>query len=212
MRSSLMNRRILAKTMFDRVVSAIALIVLAPLMLAIAVWIKLASPGPILFRQVRIGKDARPFRLLKYRSMTPGADRLAGNVTPRDDPRVTRVGRALRRWYLDELPQLMNVLRGDMSLVGPRPETPEFVAELLPHELKLLEVRPGLVGASTLAFMHEADLLAEAEDPLTYYRTTLLHERVRCDLEYLSRQSLRTDIAVLIRQAVAILSPRTRTT
>ncbi len=107
-----MNRRILAKTMFDRVVSAIALIVLAPLMLAIAVWIKLASPGPILFRQVRIGKDARPFRLLKYRSMTPGADRLAGNVTPRDDPRVTRVGRALRRWYLDELPQLMNVLRG----------------------------------------------------------------------------------------------------
>jgi lipopolysaccharide/colanic/teichoic acid biosynthesis glycosyltransferase len=206
-----MNRRILAKTMFDRVVSAIALIVLAPLMLAIAVWIKLASPGPILFRQVRIGKDARPFTLLKYRSMTPGADRLADNVTPRDDPRVTRVGRALRRWYLDELPQLMNVLRGDMSLVGPRPETPEFVAELLPHELKLLEVRPGLVGASTLAFMHEADLLAEAEDPLTYYRTTLLHERVRCDLEYLSRQSLRTDIAVLIRQAVAILSPRTRT-
>jgi lipopolysaccharide/colanic/teichoic acid biosynthesis glycosyltransferase len=197
--------------MFDRVVSAIALIVLAPLMLAIAVWIKLASPGPILFRQVRIGKDARPFTLLKYRSMTPGADRLADNVTPRDDPRVTRVGRALRRWYLDELPQLMNVLRGDMSLVGPRPETPEFVAELLPHELKLLEVRPGLVGASTLAFMHEADLLAEAEDPLTYYRTTLLHERVRCDLEYLSRQSLRTDIAVLIRQAVAILSPRTRT-
>jgi lipopolysaccharide/colanic/teichoic acid biosynthesis glycosyltransferase len=206
-----MNRRILAKTMFDRVVSAIALIVLAPLMLAIAVWIKLASPGPILFRQVRIGKDARPFTLLKYRSMTPGADRLADNVTPRDDPRITRVGRALRRWYLDELPQLMNVLRGDMSLVGPRPETPEFVAELLPHELKLLEVRPGLVGASTLAFMHEADLLAEAEDPLTYYRTTLLHERVRCDLEYLSRQSLRTDIAVLIRQAVAILSPRTRT-
>jgi lipopolysaccharide/colanic/teichoic acid biosynthesis glycosyltransferase len=197
--------------MFDRVVSAIALIVLAPLMLAIAVWIKLASPGPILFRQVRIGKDARPFTLLKYRSMTPGADRLADNVTPRDDPRVTRVGRALRRWYLDELPQLINVLRGDMSLVGPRPETPEFVAELLPHELKLLEVRPGLVGASTLAFMHEADLLAEAEDPLTYYRTTLLHERVRCDLEYLSRQSLRTDIAVLIRQAVAILSPRTRT-
>jgi lipopolysaccharide/colanic/teichoic acid biosynthesis glycosyltransferase len=211
MRSSLMNRRILAKTMFDRVVSAIALIVLAPLMLAIAVWIKLASPGPILFRQVRIGKDARPFTLLKYRSMTPGADRLSDNVTPRDDPRITRVGRALRRWYLDELPQLMNVLRGDMSLVGPRPETPEFVAELLPHELKLLEVRPGLVGASTLAFMHEADLLAEAEDPLTYYRTTLLHERVRCDLEYLSRQSLRTDIAVLIRQAVAILSPRTRT-
>jgi lipopolysaccharide/colanic/teichoic acid biosynthesis glycosyltransferase len=211
MRSSLMNRRILAKTMFDRVVSAIALIVLAPLMLAIAVWIKLASPGPILFRQVRIGKDARPFTLLKYRSMTPGADRLSDNVTPRDDPRITRVGRALRRWYLDELPQLMNVLRGDMSLVGPRPETPEFVAELLPHELKLLEVRPGLVGASTLAFMHEADLLAEAEDPLTYYRTTLLHERVRCDLEYLSRQSLRTDVAVLIRQAVAILSPRTRT-
>jgi lipopolysaccharide/colanic/teichoic acid biosynthesis glycosyltransferase len=206
-----MNRRILAKAMFDRVVAAIALIVLAPLMVAIAVWIKLASPGPVLFRQVRIGKDARPFTLLKYRSMTPGADRLAGNVTPRDDPRVTPVGRALRHWYLDELPQLVNVLRGNMSLVGPRPETPEFVAELLPHERKLLEVKPGLVGASTLAFMHEADLLAESEDPLTYYRTTLLHERVRCDLEYMSRQSLLADIGVLIRQVVAICWQRTRT-
>lgn len=209
-----MNRRILAKTMFDRVVSAIALIVLAPLMLAIAAWIKLSSlssPGPVLFRQVRIGKDARPFTLLKYRSMAPGADRLAGNVTPRGDPRVTRVGRTLRRWYLDELPQLVNVLRGDMSLVGPRPETPEFVAELLPHERKVLEVKPGLVGASTLAFMHEADLLAESEDPATYYRTTLLHERVLCDLEYLSRQSLLTDIAVLVSQVVAIFWPRQRT-
>jgi lipopolysaccharide/colanic/teichoic acid biosynthesis glycosyltransferase len=160
---------------------------------------------------VRIGKDARPFTLLKFRSMVVAADQLAGNVTPRGDPRITPVGRVLRRWYLDEFPQLLNVLRGDMSLVGPRPETPEFVAELLPHELGLLAVRPGLVGASTLAFMDEADLLAESEDPVAYYRTTLLHLRARHDLEYLARQSLRADIAVLIRQVATIFRRRTTT-
>jgi lipopolysaccharide/colanic/teichoic acid biosynthesis glycosyltransferase len=199
-----MNTGGLAKVVFDRTVSTIALIVLAPLLLAIAVLIKAASPGPVLYRQVRIGKDARPFTLLKFRSMVVAADQLAGNVTPRGDPRITPVGRVLRRWYLDEFPQLVNVLRGDMSLVGPRPETPEFVAELLPHELGLLAVRPGLVGASTLAFMDEADLLAESEDPVTFYRTTLLHLRARHDLEYLARRSLCADIAVLIRQIATI--------
>jgi lipopolysaccharide/colanic/teichoic acid biosynthesis glycosyltransferase len=203
-----MNTGGLAKVVFDRTVSAIALIVLAPLLLTIAVLIKAASPGPVLYRQVRIGKDARPFTLLKFRSMVVAADQLAGNVTPRGDPRITPVGRVLRRWYLDEFPQLLNVLRGDMSLVGPRPETPEFVAELLPHELGLLAVRPGLVGASTLAFMDEADLLAESEDALTYYRTTLLHQRARHDLEYLARRSLGADIAVLIRQIAIIFRDR----
>ncbi|HZC51684.1 MAG TPA: sugar transferase [Mycobacterium sp.] len=198
----------LAKEAFDRVVSGIALILLAPFMAMIAIWIKATSPGPVLYRQVRIGKDGRPFALLKFRSMVPGADRIAANITPRGDPRVTPVGRVLRRWYLDELPQLLNVVRGDMSLVGPRPETAEFAAELLPHECTLLTVRPGLVGASTLAFMNEADLLAEANDPVTYYRTTLLHERAQRDLEYLKRRSLPSDIAILFRQLSAIFRQR----
>jgi lipopolysaccharide/colanic/teichoic acid biosynthesis glycosyltransferase len=202
-------RRHLAKSAFDRTVSAIALITLAPAMLVIALCIKATSRGPVLFRQLRIGKDAHPFTLLKFRSMSCTADPTAANVTPRGDPRITPVGRVLRRWYLDELPQLLNVLRGDMSLVGPRPETPEFVAELLPHERALLAVRPGLVGAATLAFMDEPDLLAAADDPVTYYRTTLLHERARCDLEYLSRATLSSDIAVLIRQLAAIFRQRT---
>jgi lipopolysaccharide/colanic/teichoic acid biosynthesis glycosyltransferase len=200
-----MNWGALAKAVFDRTVSAIALIILAPLLLVIAVSVKATSRGPVLYRQVRIGMDARPFTLLKFRSMVPGADQLAGNVTPRGDPRVTPVGRMLRRWYLDEFPQLVNVLRGDMSLVGPRPETPEFVAELLPDEVGVLDVKPGLVGASTLAFMDEADLLAESDDPLSYYRMTLLHLRARCDLEYLARRSFRADIAVLIKQIIAIV-------
>lgn len=199
-----MALRGLVKSVFDRTAAALALIVFLPLMLTIALWIKSTSPGPVLFRQMRVGRGSRPFTLLKFRSMTCTASRSAANITPRGDPRVTPVGRTLRRWYLDELPQLINVLRGDMSFVGPRPETPEFAAELRPDEQALFTVRPGLVGASTLAFMDEADLLAAAEDPVAYYRTTLLHLRAQCDLEYLARQSLGRDIGVLVRQVVAI--------
>ena len=203
-----MNAGGFAKVVFDRAVSAIALIVLIPVLLTIAIAVKATSPGPVLYRQVRVGRGDRPFTLLKFRSMVPAADQIAGNVTPRGDPRVTPVGRILREWYLDELPQLVNVLRGEMSLVGPRPETPEFVAELSPDERAVLDVTPGLVGPSTLAFMDEADLLAKSGDPLGYYRTTLVHMRARCDLEYLARRSLRTDIAILIRQLLAIVGPR----
>jgi lipopolysaccharide/colanic/teichoic acid biosynthesis glycosyltransferase len=138
--------------------------------------------------------------------MVDRAEQQAANVSPRDDPRVTRVGRVLRDWYLDELPQLVNVLRGDMSLVGPRPETPEYVALWSPEERRVLEVRPGLAGPSTLAFMHEADLLAHTDDPAAHYETAVLHERVRMDLAYLEKRSLGYDIRLLCRQALAIVS------
>jgi lipopolysaccharide/colanic/teichoic acid biosynthesis glycosyltransferase len=133
-----------------------------------------------------------------------GADRMSANVSPADDPRVTRLGRFLRRWYLDELPQLCNVLRGDMSLVGPRPETPEFVALLAPEERRVLTVRTGIAGPSTLAFMDEADTLASALDPVAYYRATMVHDRVRADLAYLNHRSLAYDVGLLVRQAAAI--------
>jgi lipopolysaccharide/colanic/teichoic acid biosynthesis glycosyltransferase len=137
--------------------------------------------------------------------MVVGADRGAPNVSAAGDPRVTRVGRFLRRWYLDEFPQLLNVIRGDMSLVGPRPETPEFVALFTPEESRVLTVRPGLAGPSTLAFMDEAELLAAAPDATSYYVTTLLHERVRADLTYLEHRSIHYDIRVLCTQVLAIL-------
>jgi lipopolysaccharide/colanic/teichoic acid biosynthesis glycosyltransferase len=117
---------------------------------------------------------------------------------------VTSIGRVLRAWYLDELPQLFNVLKGDMALVGPRPETPEFVALYTAAERRVLDVRPGLAGPSTLGFMNEAERLAGCDDPLEHYRRVLIHERVRLDLGYLDRRSLAYDVGLLVRQVVAI--------
>jgi lipopolysaccharide/colanic/teichoic acid biosynthesis glycosyltransferase len=194
----------------DRVLSALALVVLLPVLLVIAGLVRLSSPGGVIYRQVRVGQGGVPFRILKFRTMVDGADRLAANVSPTNDPRVTPVGRVLRSWYLDELPQLVNVLRGDMRLVGPRPETPEYVALYTPEERRVLEVKPGLVGASTVGFMDEAERLAAADDPAGHYEAVLLHERVRLDLEYLERRSAAYDIQLLLRQALAIITPRSR--
>ena len=193
------------KRAFDLVVSAVALVLLIPVLLVIALAVKLDSPGPVLYRQRRVSRGGRLFRLYKFRTMVVDADRLAPNVSATGDPRVTRVGRFLRRSYLDELPQLLNVLAGDMSLVGPRPETPEFVELYTPEERRVLSIRPGLAGPSTLAFMDEADLLAAADDPVAYYATTVLHDRVRADLAYLERCSLGYDVRLLCSQALAIV-------
>jgi len=192
------------KRLFDIVVSAVALLMLAPVLLAIALaeWMSL---GPVLYRQQRVTLYGERFEILKFRTMVVGADRMSANVSPTGDPRVTPLGRFLRRWYLDELPQLLNVLRGDMSLVGPRPETAEFVALLAPEERRVLTVRTGIAGPSTLAFMDEADILAAAADPVAYYETTMLHDRVRADLAYLDHCSLAYDLGLLFRQVVTIL-------
>jgi lipopolysaccharide/colanic/teichoic acid biosynthesis glycosyltransferase len=190
--------------LFDRTVALVAVVLLSPLLLVIALAVRLSSPGPVLFRQIRVGLRGRPFAILKFRSMVDGADRIAANVSPDGDPRVTAVGRFLRRWYLDELPQLLNVLKGDMSLVGPRPETPEYVALYTPSERRVLEVRPGLAGPSTLAYMDEAALLASVDDPAAHYRDVLLHERVQLDIGYLEKKSVVYDVGLLLRQVVAI--------
>jgi lipopolysaccharide/colanic/teichoic acid biosynthesis glycosyltransferase len=193
------------KRVFDIAVSLAALILLVPVLAVIALLVKLSSPGPVFYRQRRVSRGGRLFQLFKFRTMVVGADRLAPNVSATGDPRVTRVGSFLRRSYLDELPQLLNVLRGDMSLVGPRPETPEFVDLYTPEERRVLTVRPGLAGPSTLAFMDEADLLARAPDPVSFYETTVLHERVRADLAYLERRSMGYDIRLLAQQVMAIV-------
>jgi lipopolysaccharide/colanic/teichoic acid biosynthesis glycosyltransferase len=193
------------KRVLDIAVSLTALLLLVPVLVVIAALVKLSSPGPVFYRQQRVSRGGRLFQLFKFRTMVVGADRLAPNVSATGDPRVTRVGSFLRRSYLDELPQLVNVLRGDMSLVGPRPETPEFVALYTPDERRVLTVRPGLAGPSTLAFMDEADLLARAPDPVSFYVTTVLHDRVRADLAYLEQQSIGYDIRLLASQVLAIV-------
>ena len=198
-------RRDTTKRLFDIVVSLVALVLLSPLLCALALAVWLDSGWPVLFRQTRVGLYGHPFRLLKFRTMVVDAERLGANVSPTDDPRVTRIGRFLRRWYLDELPQLVNVVKGDMSLVGPRPETPEFVAMFTREERRVLTVRAGIAGPSTLAFMDEADLLADADDAVELYEQQILHERVRADLSYLDRRSLAYDVRLLLAQVAAIL-------
>jgi lipopolysaccharide/colanic/teichoic acid biosynthesis glycosyltransferase len=192
-------------TVIDRALALLALIVLAPVFIAIFLVIRLTSPGPVIFAQLRVGMHGRHFRIYKFRTMVDGADRMAANVSPDGDPRITAVGKALRKWYLDELPQLVNVLKGDMALVGPRPETPEHVDLYTDEERAVLSVRPGLAGPSTLGFMDEAELLAGAPDPAEHYRAVVLHERVHLDLGYLERKSIAYDARLLVRQALTIL-------
>jgi len=198
-------RQDVAKRLFDVVVSLVAIVAVSPLLVVLALAVLLDSGRPVLFRQTRVGMNGRTFRLLKFRTMVVDAERLAPNVSPSDDPRVTRTGRFLRRWYLDELPQLVNVVKGDMSLVGPRPETPEFVALFTPAERRVLTVRAGIAGPSTLAFMDEAKLLADADDAVLLYEQHLLHERVQADLSYLDERSMTYDVRLLVAQVVAIL-------
>jgi lipopolysaccharide/colanic/teichoic acid biosynthesis glycosyltransferase len=188
----------------DRCVVVIALAVLSPVLLLTAVLVRLSSPGPVIFRQVRVGQHGRHFAIYKFRTMFVSDDTGSDQVSPEGDPRVTRVGRVLRAWYVDELPQLFNVLKGDMALVGPRPETPDFVALYTPAERRVLAVRPGLAGPSTLGFMDEAERLSGCDDPLEHYRSVLIHERVRLDLGYLDRRSFGYDVRLLLRQVAAI--------
>jgi lipopolysaccharide/colanic/teichoic acid biosynthesis glycosyltransferase len=190
---------------FDRAVALAALALLLPTLALIGVLVLATSRGPVIFRQERVGRHGRPFTIYKFRTMTHSASSGSGEVSPAGDPRVTRLGRVLRDWYLDELPQLVNVLRGDMNLVGPRPETPEFVELYTPQERQVLSVPPGLVGPSTLGVMDEAERLAGQEDPLDYYRRVLLHERVSLDLSYLENRSFRYDLRLLTRQVASIV-------
>jgi lipopolysaccharide/colanic/teichoic acid biosynthesis glycosyltransferase len=194
-----------AASVVDRGVASVAIVALSPVMAVIGAAVKLTSPGPVFYRQQRVGQDGRPFDIYKFRTMVVGADQMSANVTPTGDPRVTRVGRLLRATYLDELPQLLNIIKGDMRLVGPRPETPEYVALYDAQERKVLDVKPGLVGASTLAFMDEAERLAGVEDPDRYYQDVLVHERVRLDLDYQQGRTAKGDLRLLLRQGTAIL-------
>jgi lipopolysaccharide/colanic/teichoic acid biosynthesis glycosyltransferase len=196
------------KRAFDLCVAALTLVVLLPLFVVVAVAVKLDSRGPIFYRQMRVGLRGRSFTIFKFRTMVRNADQIAANVSPGNDPRITRVGRLLRAWYVDELPQLINVLSGEMSLVGPRPETPEYVALYSPEERKVLSLRPGMAGPSTLGFMDEAEVLSGAEDPQSLYVDRILHRRVELDLKYLEKPSFLHDLELLARQALAILRKR----
>lgn len=182
----------------------IALAVLSPLLLLVAVAVAVGSRGPVLYRQVRMGRGGAPFVLLKFRTMYLDADR-AGRLTLGDrDCRVTPVGRVLRRTKLDELPQLFNVVRGDMALVGPRPEVPEFRFTDLATQARVLQARPGLTDPASLRFRHEVEILAAQADPDDFYRRVLLPLKCELSAGYLDRRTTASDLGVLARTAFAL--------
>ncbi|CAD5372623.1 Undecaprenyl-phosphate galactosephosphotransferase [Rubrivivax sp. A210] len=194
----------MAKRLFDLLGAALALLLLAPLLLAVAAWIRLDSPGPVFFRQERVGRHGVPFRIHKFRTMVADAGGLP--LTVGADPRITRVGAYLRRTRLDELPQLIDVLIGRMSLVGPRPEVPRYVAHYPPGlRERALAVRPGITDPASLEFIDEAVLLAQAADPERQYIEVILPVKLRRAADYAERASLATDLGVLWRTLRALL-------
>ena len=189
----------------DILVSGSALVILLPVLLLIAAAVRLSGRGPVFYRQARAGRSGRPFTILKFRSMRPGADRSGPLVTSRSDPRVTRLGVLLRAAKLDELPQLINVLKGDMTLVGPRPEVPRFIPYYHEEELAVLSVRPGLTGPGQIFYTQVQQAgqdAAAAGDPELHYLNAELHPKLAIDLEYLRRRSLRSDLGIVVRTAL----------
>jgi lipopolysaccharide/colanic/teichoic acid biosynthesis glycosyltransferase len=181
------------------IIAAIAgLVILSPLLISIALWIRLDSPGPIFFRANRIGRYGKPFRLYKFRSMVNNADKQGPGITAGNDTRVTKAGRFVRRTKIDELPQLINVLRGEMSLVGPRPEDPRYVALYNPTQYRVLDVRPGITSAASLAYRHEESLLV-GPDWETLYREKVLPDKLAIDLAYLEQRTLLSDLRLVFK-------------
>lgn len=185
------------KRLFDFTAALVGLIVLAPLLFVLAVAVRVTSPGPALFIQARVGRHGRLFRCAKFRTMRVGAD-AHGTVTTAGDSRITTIGRFLRRWKLDELPQLWNVLTGRMSFVGPRPDVPGYADRLQGDGRKILDLRPGITGPATLLFRDEERLLARARDPQAFNDAVVYPEKLRLNRQYLESGSFWRDLGYIV--------------
>ena len=185
------------KRLFDIVFSLVALVLLSPLLLAFALAVGLSSPGGAFFRQVRVGKGGKEFRLLKFRSMRPGSEAKGQLTIGGRDPRVTEVGYFLRKTKLDELPQLWNVLIGDMSMVGPRPEVPRYVALYSPEQRAVLSVRPGITSMASMDHVDENEMLAQAADPERAYIEQVMPAKLALDLRYVRERSMVLDLRII---------------
>ena len=187
------------KRLFDIIASGLGLIVLSPLFIILAVWIKLDSKGPVFYRQVRVGKDNKDFRIFKFRSMRVGSDKGSLVTIGGRDPRITRSGYLIRKLKLDELPQLINVFVGDMSLVGPRPEVRHYVDYWTPEQMHVLDVRPGITDPASIKFRNENELMEKAENPEEYYINVIMQEKLKLYLEYVRNHSFWGDIGLILK-------------
>ena len=195
------------KRLFDLLVSSCGLIVISPLLAVLAVWIKVDSTGPVFYRGIRAGRFGKPFRIYKLRTMVRDAEHLGGAETPADDPRITSAGSLLRAYKLDELPQLINVWKGEMSIVGPRPEVMEEVTFYTDEERNLLLVRPGITDWASIRFRDEDEILRGSADPHRDYHDLIRPEKVRLGLLYVRRHSFFRDIRIVFQTLLVVLRP-----
>lgn len=194
------------KRLFDIVASGLGLIFLSPLFLIVAIWIKLDSPGPVFFRQVRVGRYNKDFRIFKFRTMRVGSDKGSQITIGGRDPRVTRAGYWLRKFKIDELPQLINVFIGDMSLVGPRPEVRRYVDLYTPEQMHVLDVRPGITDAASIKFRNESEFLKQVDDPEKHYIEVIMPMKLELYLQYVNCHSFKGDIRLILETLWTVIS------
>jgi lipopolysaccharide/colanic/teichoic acid biosynthesis glycosyltransferase len=194
------------KRIFDFLFSLLVLIVISPILLIVAIAIKIESPGPVIFKQTRLGRYGKPFTIYKFRSMCVGAEKKgSGQYSFKDDPRVTKVGRIIRALSIDELPQLINVFVGDMSLVGPRPEVRHYVNYWTPEQMHVLDVRPGITDPASIKFRNENELMEQAADPEDYYINVIMQDKIKLYLEYVENASFWYDIKLIFKTFLVIV-------
>jgi lipopolysaccharide/colanic/teichoic acid biosynthesis glycosyltransferase len=196
------------KRFLDVLVAGTGLLLMSPVLFVAAIAVRITSPGPVLFWQERIGRGGRPFSILKFRTMVQNAATIGGPITFGNDPRVTPVGRLLRKTKLDELPQLLNVLKGDMSLVGPRPEVRRYVEMFHEDYGAILQVRPGMTDLASIKYRDEQAILGSAADPEQEYVHVVLPEKIRLAKEYVARQSFWLDLRIILGTAACLLCDR----
>lgn len=196
------------KRLFDLVASGLGLLACSPLFLIIAIWIKLDSKGSVFYRQIRVGRNNRDFRIFKFRSMRVGSDKGSLVTIGERDSRVTRSGYYIRKYKLDELPQLINVLIGDMSLVGPRPEVRHYVNYWTKEQMHVLDVRPGITDPASIRFRNENELMEKAEDAEHYYINVIMQEKIRLYLDYVRNASFFYDLRLIFKTFLVILRER----
>jgi len=194
------------KFLFDRIAALLAIIILLPLLLVIAIWVTVDSPGGAFFVQTRVGKNGRHFGLLKFRTMRPLSEKGGKLTVGSNDPRITKSGLILRKYKIDELPQLFNVLVGDMSFVGPRPEVPDYVAHYNEEQRKVLAVRPGITDEASLAYFDENDILLNSPHPEKTYLEVVMPAKIELNLAYLKKRSFMKDLGVIAKTIKRIVS------
>ncbi len=196
------------KRLFDIVFAVFGLIAVSPILLVTALLIKKEDGGPVFYRGLRVGRYERPFRIFKFRTMVMNADKIGGPSTSDDDPRITRIGKSIRKYKLDELPQLINVLNGEMSFVGPRPEVPSEVATYTDEEKKIFTVRPGITDWASLTYHNEGEILKGSADPHQAYREKIRPGKIKLALKYVNERSLLTDIQIIYQTITTLVRTR----